>query len=194
MELHTLGILVFSILSILVIIKNLYIKIYDYSFLWFCEFAPFLFLIGFLINDNNLINALINIGFLPQLLISVLLIQGMVSNVDLIEAKSYIKNGKFHTLFMLIIHIIPVNLALLLTYHQTPDHLSLVYTFIIITLMFAATLIIAPKKENINLVYYVNVSDKNKTKKIKLPFHTPLWIPYTFILAWITYLMLIAIR
>lgn len=188
MDSQLIAIWAFFILTILVLIKNIHVKRY-YKFLWYCDFTPLLFLIGFMTESDQFIKGLIHIGLIPQFVTALILIYGFVFRKDVIGVNEYIKSGKFHVVVELLTHIVPVNLALLLTYNIMPEKESLIYSLIILIIMFVLTILIAPKKDNINLIYNTDLSDNNSKLRIRLPAHTVLWIVYSFILAALTFLI-----
>lgn len=180
--------LFFIIIGIIIVIKNIISKEY-HNFLWFCDFSPFLFAIGFYTNSIQFIKALINIGLITQLVTLVMLVVGFVSGKDVIGTEEAKKKGKLYVIVELLIHLLPVNVAFILTYHMATRVESLVYSYIIIALMFIFTMIFTPKEKNVNLLYKVKVSEKRNTKDLSLPLQTYLWILYTGIIVTITFLI-----
>ncbi len=179
----------FLLIGFLVIIKNLQSKTYS-DFFWFCDFAPFLFAIFFLINNLQLIKSLINIGLLTQFITSVLLIVGFVSRSDINGTKKAESHGKFYVFVELLIHVLPVNAALILTLNTPPEAKSLFYSFMILVAMFILTLMFTSPKNNINLVYDTSFDIKGKKYNIiDLPHQKYLWVLYAFLVVLVTFII-----
>jgi len=177
----------FFTIGILVVIKNV-VHNTPYPFLWFCDFSPFLFAIAFLIENTQINKAVINVGFLTQLVTLVLLSYGLISGKDIIGSKKAVSRGKFYVLVEILIHL-PAIAALILTYKIAPTAESLIYSFILFAMMFVLTLMFTSSDMNINLLYNLGIPNGKKSGNLKLPFHTVLWIFYAFIVALITYLI-----
>jgi hypothetical protein len=170
----------FLIIQILVFWKN-HIRKTEYRIYWFCDFVPMLFAIGFLFDAQQFIKSLINIGFMSQLFTGILLIYGFSTGVDIIGTRKTESYGRFYMIIELLIHLVPATVALILTYKIMPAGVSLIYSLIILTLMFFLTIIFTKPKDNTNLIWYLTSSDSG-LKIFKLPYQNYLWILYSFII------------
>ena len=162
---------------------KLFINKTYYDFFWFCDFSTFLFAIFFFCGSIQLVKALINIGLLTQLFTLVIIVFNAIKNRKHDIAFS---RGKFYFIVEILIHL-SVPLALIFTYNVAPNLLSTLYSLIILVVMFLVTLIFTKPKRNINLIY--NLEIDYKKNPLKLPFHTTLWIIYSFIIVIITFLI-----
>lgn len=188
MDLKIIAIIFFLLIEVLVIIRNVKNKSYSW-FLWFCDFAPILLVIFTLTNQIQLTKALINIGLTGQALAFVTWIP---KRIFLLFKKETNRFKKYKIIVEALLHL-TLPLALILTFNVTPERISIIYSIIILSLMFFLVLLFAPKKENINAVYYLelnHVEERDKgIKKFKLPFHKELWIVYSSILVIINYVI-----
>jgi len=157
---------VFLLLEAVVIIKNIKDKSY-YDFFWFCDFAPIFLAIGFFIGNDQFVKGVINVGLITQF------------NTLVFLSKELIRDRKFPEI---IIHLFPINLALLLTYKIATLQVSLVYSLLVLVFIFGLTLIFVPREKDVNFIDYVPLNFLNKPRKIKLPYHTILWVIYTEII------------
>ena len=166
---------IFIILQILIIVRNLNNKDYQ-LFFYLCDFIPLIFIITFLFNFYPLAKSLISIGLIPQLIGIIPPILNLTSNIKFDGIPDYGKQSKFNQIIELLIHLVPINLALLLTYQIKPEPISLFYSFIILIFLFISTITFTSKKFNINFVYGLDFLG------FKLPWHTLLWVIYAFII------------
>ncbi len=172
----------FVIIEILIVIRNLSLKRYS-DFVWFCDFAPLLIAIGFFIDNTQFVKALINVGFLSQIVALGTIVPARVSKW---RRKNTLKNN-FYIFTDIIMHV-TIIIAIILTIKSPPQRESLKYAFWVLIPVFIFSYLISTKKENINVIYSVNIiKNKGKEGKIKLPYQTALWIVYAFIIALITY-------
>ncbi len=156
----------FLILSVLVIIKNLASR-KPIDFFWLCDLAPFLLFAGFLFHSYPFIRGVINVGLIPQFNTLILLFRKYVSEKRVISV---------------ILHLIPINLALFFIYNTKPPISSLFYSLVILFFVFVFTLVFTPKNNNINLIYYLQLDSKDRTFKLGLPYQKYLWIIYFWLI------------
>lgn len=171
---YLLLLLVLFILQIFILIKNLISGQYM-DYLWFCDFAPILIILAFVVKEDQLVKAIINIGFLTQFYVLICLIFGLFSiETGVFEVADSLSYGKFYTITELLIHIIPINIIFFLTYEKETNRKSLIYSAIIITLMFIVSRIFTLPYRNVNLSYNIF--------GISFPIYIyfPLWFILTF--------------
>lgn len=142
----------FIILQILVIIRNLIMKEYI-VFFWFCDFFPILLSLAFLLKDEQLVKGFINIGFIPQLISSFSLFYAIFLGIDIVGFADILNYSNFYIIVSFLLHLLPLNIALLFTYKIKTEKKSLLYSFIILIIMFILTLIFTSPIKNINYVY-----------------------------------------
>lgn len=174
----------FLILQVLVVVKNIDSKKY-YNFFWFCDFAPVLFAIAFFTDRTQFAKSLINIGLMGQMLAIL-----TIPTVRISEWKQgKLLHGRIYFLTEFLIHTTAL-IALIVTFKAPPAMVSLKYSAITLSTMFIVTLAFVPKKNNVNAVYTLDYDySSERPKKIKLPFHTSLWLFYALLMATITFLI-----
>ena len=182
-ETNVLIFIFFLLISISVIVKNLDSKKHI-NFFWFCDFAPFLFALAFLVKDVQLVKALINVGLFGQ----IMTFTGVVPTRFREWKKGKLLQGYFYVAVEFIIHLTAV-IALILTYSIKPTFQSLVYSLILLIFIFVITLIFTSSKDNINVIYYLEFDYGRIKKRFKLPYHLYLWIFYGMVLSLIAYLI-----
>jgi hypothetical protein len=164
----------FIFLELVVILKNSLLGRPDY-YLWFCDFSPILFSIGFFLKKDQLLKGLVNIGLIAQNLyifdIFFYVFFGYSPLGFSNEIAGYAAIGIFLSAF---IHIFSVNTTLFLTYYKKPRLSSLIYSIIILFFMFLVTIFFTNPIENINYVFFPGPS-------LHIPYYTQLWIPISFI-------------
>lgn len=178
----------FLLIGVLVIIKNIRARTY-HDFFWFCDFAPFLLALGFMLNNYQFIRAIVNIGLLTQLSTSIFLITGFLSGLDIIGSKTALDRGKLYVIIELLIHLLPINLAYLLIFNIQPALASIMYSLGLLVIMYVLTRTFTPEKYNINLVYNSDLEYEKGNFKIGLPYHKYLWIFYVLMVSLITFLI-----
>lgn len=165
---------VFIFLQMLAVTKNVYTKDFS-SFFWFCDFAPLLFAVGFLLKKYQFVKSLINIGLIPQFMYTILLFLALFFGIDSISFYSILARSKIYILVSFLLHLFSSNLALFLTYRIRPKKISLIYSFAILAAMFVLILIFTVPGSNINYVYSSNFLG------FEIPYYTYLWIILTMI-------------
>ena len=176
--------ILFIILQISIVIKNLDSKQY-HNFFWFCDFVPFLFAMGFLFGGTQFVKSLINIGLAGQILALLTIPTVRVSEWK----KGKLLHGKFYLVTEFLIHTTAL-VALIATYETAPKIISVGYSAITLSVMFFVTLSFAPRKDNVNALYALDYDyGPKKPKRIKLPWHTYMWIFYALIISIVTFLI-----
>jgi|GEM_PF-6103534 hypothetical protein len=172
---YLISVIFFLTLSLLVIVRNILGKNYS-DFIWFCDFVPFLLLIGFLFKDEQFIKGLINIGLFSQIVSFILLFCAVFLGINILEFANILKYSGFHIFVSLVLHAFSVNVALLLTYKEKPTKKSLFYSLLVLLIMLIITVIFTSQSENINYVYDLNFFN------IVVPYHPFFWIALAFII------------
>lgn len=140
------------VLQILIVFRNIVSNKYM-NFFWFCDFAPTLLAVAFLLKEEQLIKAIINIGLAAQLIVSILLIIGFTFHIDIIGTAKSLSYGKFYVTIELMIHLFPINFAFLLTRKKRPELRSLIYSFFVLAIMFILSRAFTDSESNINYVF-----------------------------------------
>ncbi len=163
------------LLLILVTIRNLRSK--DYTlFFWFCEISPIILSIGFLTENIQLIKSVINIGLFPQIVSLVFLTIAVLFKQDVSVFKGIRKKGKLYITVSYLLHLFSVILAFILTSSFRATRISLVYSFIILSIVFTLSILFTPAHRNINFVQNLDFLN------FKHRFYKYFWIAKSFIL------------
>ncbi len=189
MDVYFLGGIFFLIVFILLTIRNFWIFTYK-SFFWFCDFAALLLAISFFTGNFQFAKALINIGLLGQLSDWIFNMPPQISCIIKKGKKTTFKQ-KYRLFTEGLVHT-TLPIALIMIYTIKPTLESLVYSFVIICVMFVLGILFTSKKENINALYQIElgmnenlgmINDKKKKPRVlSLPLHTYLWIFYAFLM------------
>jgi len=175
--------ILFLLLGVSVIIRNYEFKKYS-SFFWFCDFAPFLFAIGFFLNNIQFLKAIISVGMIGQIIAIFNVLPFRIAKWN----KDKTSYRTFYIFSDILLHLTTI-IVLILTFSFPPEIESIKYSFFILVVMFFVTIIFTPKAENVNTIYYSEINSKDKKTRFKLPFHTILWVFYGLIVVSITYLI-----
>ncbi len=154
----------FLLLGIIAVMKNIMIGDYQ-GFFWFCDFVPFLFAAGFLMEDKHYVKGLVNIGLVAQFIFIACLILNFLG-VRIIEFSGW---SPIEIAVSVLLHVCSANIALLLTYKIKPTKKTLAYSAALMLLMFALTLMFTSPEKNIN---YTN---NTGFLKLSIPCYTYLW-------------------
>ncbi len=169
-------IVTYAIIFLLVVIRNLLLPVQGTSFIWFCDLAPLFLLIFTFIDNEQLNKAVVSIGFFPQLFVLLVIVlfifrqdfadklSSVVSSWDI--ASTLVTAPMFSMIVEIILHIFPVNLALIFTYKEKPTRKSLVYAGILLLLIYASTIVFTQRSANINLIY---------SSGLNVPYYSLLW-------------------
>jgi len=123
---------------------------------WFCNFVPLVLVVAFIWGDEQIIKGLINIGFFPQLLGTIFLLTAIFFRYDPFDFVASLSYNFLYPLSLLLVHLVPINLALFETYKIKPKVSSLVYSFITLLFLFFLTLFFTAPEYNINFIYGFN--------------------------------------
>ena len=127
-----------------------------YNFLWFCNHAPLLFGIAFLIKKHQLVKALISVGFLGQLIWFLDFFSNLVFGSFLFRITEYVFELQGIGLIATIsAHVLSTFIALYMTYKEPVKIHSLYISLIYLTILFIVTYIIVPPHFNVNCANYL---------------------------------------
>jgi hypothetical protein len=178
----------FLALGILEVLKTIEIKKLP-ILLWFCNISPFLLAFGFFVGNTQFIKGLINIGIIPQFISLVSLTLVVFFGVDVEVFREIKKEGRISIFISYMIHLFTIYMALFLTISIPATKISLVYSVVVLALLFIFSLLFTPKKLNVNFVHHL------KDAGINMSFHKYGWllgamallaIPGYFLQNWIT--------
>jgi len=143
------------ILWILVLIRNYRAKD-DIKFFWFCELSPILLAFGFFFGNIQLIKGIIDVGLITQFITLVSLVLVTFFGADIPPVTGNVKKGKFYLIVSYLLHLVPVNLALIFTLQTRATPISLIYGVLVLVLIFVLSLAFTPASKNINFVQHLN--------------------------------------
>ena len=160
--------LFFLFLQLVIVIRNIYSS-YSYFF-WVCDFAPFIFFIGFLFKKEQLVKGLISIALIPQFIFLV----GFISKTILyLFGYGIFDYSYFYIIITIFFHFASL-FAISLSYGINIKRESLFYSFFLLIVIFFVTISFTSEQENINYIfefYFLNYPI--------LPF---LWVPLNFLI------------
>ena len=164
----------FLFLEFLIIIRNLGVK--DYlSLFWLCNIVPLILAVFFLLRQHQWIKAVINIMLIVQFYAFASLCAAVFLGADIGTFPGIAEYSAFEILVSFLIHLLPVNIALLFTYQVRPRWISLLYSTAILLVVFVIGHVFFPGHLDIN--YLGNADFLNMT----LPLYSQLWVVWLFI-------------
>ena len=175
MNINQLLFFYFLLLGASVLIRNINFKKY-HDFFWFCDLAPFLFALGFFLDNMQFVKAVVSVGLIGQIFAFFNVIPMRIVEWN----KNKINHKQFYILTDILIHLTTI-IVFLLTINIAPNEDSLKYSLLILLFMFTSSLLFTPKKENVNTIYFFEINTSHGSKRFRLPFHTYLWIVYAFL-------------
>lgn len=126
-------------------------KLYPTVF-WACNIVPIFLALGFLAKDFQLIKAVINFEFIPQLIFVVATILYFTTNISLFGI-----NSNYTTITIgitaILLHAFSVNVALFYTRNVKPTKKSLLYGVIVFLLIYILSLLFTSTSQNVNYIY-----------------------------------------
>ncbi len=169
--------LFFLLMCIFVIIRDLvYYNIYN--FIWFCDIGLLLFSAAFFSRNVQFVKGLINIGLIAQFIFILEIVLYVLFGVSLSNLPAAIMStGPINITISIIIHLLSTNLALLLTYKIKTMRISLLYSSLVLLLLFILTVSLTPAYENINYVF-----SSSFMFGLSVPYYKLLW-PFLAFLA-----------
>jgi hypothetical protein len=157
----------FLFLQILVGVRNVYS---DYMlFFWFCDFAPAVFFIAFLMKRYQLVKGMINIIFFPQVVFLMIFLTRTVLHYTGMVTFGY---DLFFVTVTIMFHLASI-IAMIFTYKITTNENSLAYSLLLLSGTFLVGLAFTPAEGNINFIYTLG-------NAFGIPELDILWIPITF--------------
>ena len=129
----------------------------DYRALfWYCNHAALLFGVAFLIDNIDIVKALINIGFLPQLFWVIDFFSKVLFNTYVFNVTDYVFNDTTYLSALVISfnHIFLIGVALYTTYKYKTSNKSVWYSFMYIMILFIITMLFTNPIDNANCVQY----------------------------------------
>lgn len=143
--------LFFLFLQVLAILRNLF---YGYNyFFWFCDFAPGLFAIAFLIGNKDIIKGIINFGLIPQIVFLSDFIYATNKGTSLFGTRvDLLQFTSFSVLSTILVHLTTI-FALILTLRIKPNKKAIIFSLILMFAVYFIALIFTPSSGDINYVY-----------------------------------------
>lgn len=164
----------FILVQALLIFRNVSIR--DYSaFFWFCDFAPLFFAIAFYYKNDQLAKGIINVGLLAQIVSVAGFFIFIIFGTNIAGMATAFVHTLLQGSMFLLLHL-TVPIALFFQRKKEPTGKSLVYSLIILLLLFLISIIFTSPLDNMNNIYSSTI-----IIGFTPPYYTPLWIFWTFI-------------
>jgi hypothetical protein len=142
-------------------------------FFWFCDFVPLLFAFAFLISNDHLAKGLINVGLIPQIVFIGFFIYNAFTGSSVLFTIPD-KVTLFYDFSAIFLHL-STTIALVLTYRVKPTKETLMYSLLVLILMYTTILAFTSSDQYINYVY-----SSETIIPFSIPYYTLLWIPIVF--------------
>ncbi|MCA9496753.1 MAG: hypothetical protein KC589_07425 [Nanoarchaeota archaeon] len=166
----------FSVIQILVLIRN---QILDEHILFFyyCDNIALFLAIAFFIRNIPLIKALISTGLILQLVYLIDLISYYLFGVQVTGATTYLANYSiFAMIITLLMHLATAFIALLFVFKEKNKLISLLYAFIYMCFLYFTTIFFTHPDYDINCVF-----NACGTSALYFEGFTTYWIPLGFL-------------
>lgn len=151
---YAIPLVILIVLEVLVIIRNVKHRVYDYFF-WFCELSPLLLIIGFATSNLQLIKGVINVGLFPQFISFVALSLTALFGIDFDSfGRTILKRGPFYVIVSFLLHVVSVNIGLIYTLGIKANFSSIMYSFLILVFMFVTSIKFTSSKHNVNFAWH----------------------------------------
>lgn len=159
-------------LGIFIIWRNFYFSVSDYSIFWLCDFAPFILSIGFLFRRDDIVKGMINIGFFPQILFLFGAFMIFFFSMDVFGVGLTLEHlSPWFITTSVVLHLSLIS-SYFLNFEVKPTYKSLIYSLILLVLMFFIAAYHTPVEENVNYVFIF--------ERIGLEEFTYMYIPLVF--------------
>ena len=122
-------VVILFILQILVLVRNVASNFF--SFLWYCDFAPGLLMIAFLMSNTQAVKGILNIGFFAQIAYTIIIFAKILFGITLF---GFIFNFPLTIAYVLptiIIHITTL-IVFVVVYKEEPKNESLLYSLFLL--------------------------------------------------------------
>ncbi len=164
----------FLILFILILIRNYFFHVSDYSIYWYCDFIAIFFAIGFFFHQKAFLKSITYIGFLPQAFFLISLPIILIFGISILGISPIIKT--YHWVFLLISLLMHLSyvFAFSFTMDNKPEIKSLKISAILLLLLYLLSYFFTPAIENINYIFFLE-------KFFGITGLSFLWLPIGFI-------------
>ena len=124
-------------------------------FYWFCNHTPLMFSLAFFYGKDRIIKAIINLGFLPQILWTVDFLMKIFFGFYTFGFTRYVFDDALgiYVLVPILIHMFSTNVAFIATIKKKVDLKILMYSVIYVVLLYGITLVYSAQEINVNCVY-----------------------------------------
>ncbi len=149
--------------------NNAYYSIYNS--LWFCDFSLILFSVAFFMENVQFIKGLINIGLIAQFIYILDVIMYIIFGITWSNIPAeMLSSGLPNIIFSLAIHLFSANLALYITYSRKTKPFSLLYSAMVLLLLYFLTVFMTPPSNNVNFIF-----SSEFLFGLDIPFYIYLW-------------------
>lgn len=161
----------FLVIQVMAIVRN-YLTGY-FNYFWFCNFVPILFALAFLFSNVHLAKALVNIGLVPQIIFIFIFVYNIFTGTEVLFVVPE-SADLFYNVSSIIIHLSTV-IALCFTYKFKPNKETIMYSLLVLILMYSAMIAFTNSEEYTNYVYSAKT-----IIPFSIPYYTAIWIPLAF--------------
>jgi len=140
-------------LGLFVLWRNYYFSISYYSIFWLCDFAPFILALGFILRSNGMIKGMLNIAFFPQIIFLYGAFMMFFFGYDVFGIGLTLEHLTLWFIASSIILHTSLIAAYFLNYEVRPTYKSLVYSLILLFVMYFVAVSYTPIEENVNYVF-----------------------------------------
>jgi hypothetical protein len=140
-------------LGLFVLCRNYYFSISYYSIFWLCDFAPFVLALGFLMRSNGMIKGVLNIAFFPQIIFLYGAFMIFFFNIDIFGVGLSLEHLTLWFIASSIVLHTSLIAAYFLNYEVRPTYKSLIYSFVLLSVMYFVAVSYTPIEENVNYVF-----------------------------------------
>lgn len=165
-----LAISILLLLQIIGIVRN-HLSHYD-NYFWFCDFAPTVFAVAFLIDKDHLAKGMVNIGLLAQVGYLLGFTYYVFTGVRLLALP--VKMTPFYATSSFLLHTSTI-VAFASTYKIRPTLQTLSYSLFCLVAICTTTILFTNPAAGINYV-----SEPGKITFLDTPNYTSLWVPLIF--------------
>ncbi len=160
-------------LGVFILWRNYYFSVSDYSIFWLCDFAPFILAIGFLFRHDDFVKGMINIGFFPQILFLFGAFMMFFFGVDVFGVGLSLEHLSFWFILTSIVLHLSLIAAYFLNYEVKPTYKSLIYSLLLLFVMYFIAISHTPIEENVNYVFILD--------NLGIMGFTYMYIPFVFL-------------
>lgn len=150
----------YLVIFLMVTVRNVYFQRIDYFF-WLCDILPVFLAIAVLIKNTQLTKSIINISLIPHFIFtsdiffyvlnkSIITLPGglILGNIG----KDLLTLSGFEIFVGIYLHIVPLIVAIWLTYDKRIEFKALIYSILLVMILFFSTITFTNSEINVNFI------------------------------------------